>query len=183
MRTSVVVTAFLALAGGADPARGRTGAAMSLTIKSPAFNHQENIPTVHTCEGKDVAPALEWTAVPGAKSYALIVDDPDAPDPAAPRMTWVHEVLYDIPADVTSLPQGRHSGNLPAGAHEGLNDWKQPGYRGPCPPFGRHRYFFKLYALDTTIGVKHATKVALEKAMEGHILGHGELIGTYQKKH
>jgi Raf kinase inhibitor-like YbhB/YbcL family protein len=140
------------------------------------------MPTVHTCEGKDVAPALSWSAAPGAKSYALIVDDPDAPDPKAPKMTWVHWVLFNIPASATSLPEGAQKKDLPPGTGEGINDWKEPGYRGPCPPIGRHRYFFKVYALDTTLSLERPSKAQLEKAMEGHVLDKGELVGTYQKQ-
>jgi hypothetical protein len=155
---------------------------MSLTVKSPAFAPGGEIPAVHTCEGRDVSPALEWSGVPaGAKSLALVVDDPDAPDPRAPKTTWVHWVLYDVPPSTTSLAQGVKA--LPAGAREGVNDWRRTGYGGPCPPVGRHRYFFKLYALDRTLGdLGRPTKAALEKAMEGHVLARAELVGTYEKR-
>jgi Raf kinase inhibitor-like YbhB/YbcL family protein len=117
----------------------------------------------------------------GAKSLALVVDDPDAPDPAAPKMTWVHWVLYNIPPAMTGLEAG--APQLPPGACQGLNDWQQAGYRGPCPPIGRHRYVHKLYALDTVLPVLHpATKAALEHAMQGHILARCELVGHYKKK-
>jgi len=110
----------------------------------------------------------------------LIVDDPDAPDPAAPKMTWVHWVLFDLPADTAGLPEGVTA--LPAGTREGLNDWKRTGYGGPCPPIGRHRYFFKLYALDTKLShLEQPTKAKLLQAMEGHILADAQIIGTYQK--
>lgn len=157
---------------------------MSLTITSPAFAPGGEIPAVCTCEGADTSPRLEWSGAPaGTKSFALIVDDPDAPDPAAPKMTWVHWVLYNLPADATSLPEAVKPSALPAGTLEGTNDWKRTGYGGPCPPIGRHRYFFKLYALDTTLpDLKSPTKVALEKAMQGHILAETQMIGTYQKK-
>jgi Raf kinase inhibitor-like YbhB/YbcL family protein len=136
------------------------------------------IPSVYTCEGADTAPLLEWSGAPeGTKSFALIVDDPDAPDPKAPKMTYVHWVLYDIPAGVSRLDAA-----MPPGAREGLNDWKRTGYGGPCPPIGRHRYFFKLYALDTTLGdLGQATKASVEAAMRGHVIGQAELMGTYQK--
>src|SRR5262245_57517426 len=127
------------------------GVAMALTLTSTAFGPNGAIPTKHTCEGSDVSPPLAWTGVPaGTNSLVLIVDDPDAPDPAAPKVTWVHWVLYDLPTTATGLPDG--TGTLPPGTRQGQNDWKRPGYGGPCPPVGRHRYFHKLYALDTTLG-------------------------------
>lgn len=157
---------------------------MSLTLTSPAFASGHEIPVDYTCDAGDVSPALNWSGVPaGTKSLTLIVDDPDAPDPKAPKMTWVHWVLYNLPATATHLPEGVDHQDLPAGTLEGKNDWKRTGYGGPCPPIGRHRYFFKLYALDTVLpDLKHPTKSTLEKAMEGHILEKTELIGLYQKK-
>ena len=156
---------------------------MSFQLTSSNFQHQGEIPKLYTCDGKDVSPALSWTGPPaGTKSYVLIVDDPDAPDPKAPKMTWVHWVLYDIPAGVTSLAEGISSESLSGGTLEGLNDWRRTGYRGPCPPIGRHRYFFKFYALDTVLPDLHRpTKAALEKAMTDHILEKAELVGTYQR--
>ena len=153
---------------------------MALTITSPSFAHEAAIPARHTCQGEDAAPALEWAGVPeGTKSLALIVDDPDAPDPRAPKMTWVHWVVYNLPAACPGLPEG---GALPGGAGEGLNDWKRPGWGGPCPPIGRHRYFFKLYALDATLDLPRGpTKPEVESAMDGHVLERAELMGTYQK--
>ena len=116
------------------------------------------------------------------RSFALIVDDPDAPDPRAPKMTWVHWVLYNIPATIGGLPEAARAADLPAGTLEGINDFKQAGYRGPCPPIRRHRYFFKLYALDTVLADLHTpTKAALEKAMHGHVLAEAHLMGTYEK--
>jgi Raf kinase inhibitor-like YbhB/YbcL family protein len=155
---------------------------MTLTLISPAFPHQGEIPSDYTCDGDDRSPPLSWTGVPtGTRSFALIVDDPDAPDPKAPKMTWVHWVLYDIPASVSSLEAGA-STRLPAGAREGMSNEKRTGYGGPCPPIGRHRYFHKLYALDTTLGDRGAlTKSLLEKAMKGHVLAEAQLVGTYQK--
>jgi Raf kinase inhibitor-like YbhB/YbcL family protein len=152
-----------------------------MKIASTAFAGNGEIPAVHTCEGRDVAPPLHFDGVPaGAKSLALIVDDPDAPDPAAPKMTWVHWVVYDIDPATAGLSEG---GALPAGARDGLNDWKRIGYGGPCPPVGRHRYFFKLYALDTTLSFAHPpTKAQLEQAMKGHVLAHAELVGTYVRR-
>ncbi len=156
---------------------------MALTITSPAFDHGGQIPRAHTCEGVDRSPRLEWAGVPdGTLSLALIVDDPDAPDPAAPKMTYVHWVLYNIPPDTRGLAEGVSPGALPTGTREGLNDWKRTGYGGPCPPIGRHRYFHKLYALDIRLpDLGAATKDRLLKSMEGHILGQAELMGTYQK--
>jgi Raf kinase inhibitor-like YbhB/YbcL family protein len=153
-----------------------------MKITSSAFPDGGQIPTKYTCEGEDVSPPLSWSDVPpGAKSLALIVDDPDAPDPAAPKMTWVHWVLYDIPPTVAGLPEAVKS--LPPGTREGLNDWQRTGYGGPCPPVGRHRYFFKLYALDVELpDLLHPRKAALEKAMKGHVLTQAQLVGTYEKQ-
>lgn len=137
----------------------------------------------HTCEGDDVSPQLQWRELPaGTKSLVLIVDDPDAPDPRAPRMTWVHWVLVNLPADAGGLPEGIPSSSLPRGTVEGLNDWKRTGYGGPCPPVGRHRYFHKLYALDVVLdGLVRPTKAQVEAAMRDHVLARAELVGTYQK--
>jgi Raf kinase inhibitor-like YbhB/YbcL family protein len=159
------------------------GFAMALTLTSPAFGPNGAIPKKHTCEGDDVSPALAWSGVPaGAKSLALVMDDPDAPDPKAPRTTWVHWVVYDIPPTQAGLPEGAGRSPLPTGARDGVNDWKRPGYGGPCPPVGRHRYFHKLYALDTQLGeLKNPTKATVENAMQGHVLEKTELVGTYQK--
>jgi hypothetical protein len=149
-------------------------------LESTAFAASAEIPAKHTCEGADVAPPLSWAEPPaGTKSFVLIVDDPDAPDPAAPQMTWVHWVLYNIPKNARSLSEGAKP--LPSGSSEGVNDWQAVGYRGPCPPTGRHRYFHKLYALDTELALMKPTKDDLLDAIEGHVLAKGELIGTYQK--
>ena len=152
-----------------------------MRITSTAFNNQGAIPTLYTCEGKDILPPLAWTNIPvGTKSLALIVDDPDAPDPAAPKMTWVHWVLYNLPAASGGLPEDIKL--LPGGTKEGVNDWKRTGYGGPCPPVGRHRYFHKLYALDTVLpDLKQPTKATLEQAMKGHLIDEAQLMGTYQK--
>ncbi len=157
---------------------------MAFTLTSSAFTQGSEIPQVHTCEGADTSPPLAWSEAPaGTKSFALIVDDPDAPDPAKPKMTWVHWVLYNIPATTTQLPAAVASAALPPGTREGTNDWKRTGYGGPCPPIGRHRYFFKLYALDCELPDLHQpTKAELENAMTGHILAQTQLMGTYQKK-
>ena len=155
---------------------------MSLTLTAPAFKNNGSIPAVYTCDGKDISPEFTWSGVPkNARSLVLIVDDPDAPDPAAPKMTWVHWVLYNIPPAATGLTEGIKESALPAGTLQGLNDWKRTGYGGPCPPVGRHRYFHKLYALDTLLpDLKHPTKIRVEQAMQGHIIGETVLLGTYQ---
>lgn len=154
----------------------------SFTLTSSSFQANGAMPARFTSDGDNLSPPLAWTYAPaGTKSYALIMDDPDAPDPAAPQMTWVHWVVYDIPATVNAFAEGA-SQHLPAGAREGLNDWKQTGYGGPAPPIGRHRYFHKLYALDTVLpDLNRPTKAQLESAMQGHVLAEAELIGTYQK--
>jgi Raf kinase inhibitor-like YbhB/YbcL family protein len=156
---------------------------MSLVLTSSAFEHGEEIPAMYTCSGDDISVPLSWEGVPeGTRSLVLIVDDPDAPDPRAPKMVWVHWVLYNIPPDTNSLAEHIGSGSLPAGASEGVNDWNRTGYGGPCPPVGRHRYFHKLYALDTVLeGLDAPTKVDVEAAMQGHILAQAELVGTFQK--
>jgi Raf kinase inhibitor-like YbhB/YbcL family protein len=155
---------------------------MTMTISSSAFAAKSSIPQIYTCDGSDISPPLLWQGVPGdAISLVLIVDDPDAPDPAAPKMTWVHWVLYNLPADCTGLPEAVSSSALPPGTLEGLNDWNRTGYGGPCPPVGRHRYFFKLYALDILLDNLHnPTKLKLEQAMAGHILLETQLMATYQ---
>ena len=156
---------------------------MALALTSSAFAHEGAIPKLYTCQGKDISPPFSWSGLPnGTKSVALIVDDPDAPDPAAPKRVWVHWVLYNIPPTVTGLPEAVPSHKLPAGALEGKNDWDRLGYGGPCPPIGRHRYFHKLYALDTVLpNLREPTKDALLEAMKGHVLEEAELIGTYEK--
>jgi Raf kinase inhibitor-like YbhB/YbcL family protein len=156
----------------------------SITVAAPDFGAGGSIPSKYTCEGTDtLSPALTLSGVPpNAKSLALIADDPDAPDPKAPRMTWVHWVAYNLPPSTPKLVEGASGKSMPPGAREGLNDWKEPGWRGPCPPIGRHRYFFKVYALDTELPALHpATKAELERAMKGHILAEGQVIGAYEK--
>lgn len=156
---------------------------MDMTITSSAFEHNGPVPKLYTCEGQDISPPLAWSGVPArARSLALIVDDPDAPDPAAPRMTWVHWVLYNIPPAAMGLPEGVAVSDLPPGTREGMNDWGRTGYGGPCPPIGRHRYFHKLYALDTVLpDLGKPAKTTLEQAMKGHVLASTELVGTYQR--
>ena len=156
---------------------------MKLALTSTAFAEGASIPVQYTCEGKNLSPPLQWQGVPAnARSLVLIVDDPDAPDPAAPKLTWVHWVLYNIPVDAADLPEAVVSADLPAGTEEGLSDFKRTGYGGPCPPIGRHRYFHKLYALDTVLsGLDQPTKAQVEAAMKGHVVAEAVLIGTYQK--
>jgi len=156
---------------------------MALILKSSAFDNGAEIPVRYTCSGDDVSVPLNWEDAPeGTRSFVLIVDDPDAPDPGAPKMVWVHWVLYNIPPDINSLAEHITSATLPPGTIEGINDWQRPGYGGPCPPVGRHRYFHKLYALDSVLeGLNRATKADVEAAMQGHIIAQAELIGTCQK--
>lgn len=153
---------------------------MSLILKSADFVHQGEIPKLFTCDGGDIPPTLGWSGLPArAKSLALIVDDPDAPDPANPKMTWVHWILYNIPPTAGGVA----AEDIPPGALQGKNDWQKAGYGGPCPPIGRHRYFHKLYVLDTVLPDLHLpNKDQLLKAMAGHIVAQTELIGTYQRR-
>src|SRR5438132_6554719 len=157
--------------------------AMTLKITSSAFQQGGSIPAKYTCEGQDVSPPLAWAGPPGsAMSIAMIVDDPDAPDPAKPQRVYVHWVAYNIPVN-SSLGENASKSGMPKGAVQGKNDWGKPEYGGPCPPMGRHHYFFKIYALDTTLtGLSSgATKADLERAIKGHVVDSGELMGTYQK--
>ena len=156
---------------------------MPLALTSSVFTHQGEIPSKYTCDGRDISPPLAWSGVPdGAKSLVLIVDDPDAPDPAAPKMTWVHWVLYNLQASSNGLPEAVVPSHLPPGTKAGLNDWKRTGYGGPCPPIGSHRYFHKLYALDVVLpDLGAATKAKIEQAMQGHVLAQATLIGTYER--
>jgi Raf kinase inhibitor-like YbhB/YbcL family protein len=158
------------------------GTAMALTLTSSAFKQGDNIPSKYTCEGDDVSPPLAIAGVPeGTKSLALLIDDPDAPDPKAPKRVWVHWLVYNLPPNIKGLPEDASRTALPQGAVTGLSDWKEAAYHGPCPPIGRHRYFHKLYALDTTLPTKALTKAELEAAMQGHIVAQAQLMGTYQK--
>jgi Raf kinase inhibitor-like YbhB/YbcL family protein len=156
---------------------------MALIIKSSAFENGAEIPARYTCKGDDVSPPLNWEGVPEAvRSLVLIVDDPDAPDPKAPKMVWVHWVLYNIPPGINNLAEQITTSTLPSGMIEGINDWQRLGYGGPCPPIGRHRYFHKLYALDIVLeGLNEPTKADVEAAMQGHVIAQAELIGTCQK--
>ena len=167
----------------AQGSKSEGGIPMTLELTSPAFSHNDPIPAIYTCDGRDISPPLSWSSLPaGTRSLALIVEDPDAPDPKAPRMTWIHWMLYNIPAETAGLTENTAAGNLPAETLEGLNNWGRTGYGGPCPPVGRHRYFFKLYALDTELpDLNQPNKEKLLQAMQNHILDQAELIGTYQR--
>jgi len=153
-----------------------------LRISSPAFQDNQSIPREYTADGANRSPPLQWAGTPPAtRSFALIVDDPDAPDPRAPARTWVHWVVYDIPADTCALPAALRERDFPAGMHAGLNDWQRAAYDGPAPPTGRHRYFHKLYALDVVLpDLAHPTKAQLLRAMKGHVLAESQLIGVYE---
>ncbi|MFZ0481338.1 MAG: YbhB/YbcL family Raf kinase inhibitor-like protein [Terriglobales bacterium] len=158
---------------------GAKGAsAMSFTLRSPDFTDNADIPKQFTCSGEDRSPALEWSGAPaGTKSFALIVDDPDAP-----AGVWVHWVIFSIPSSAHSLRGGiEKKDQLADGTHQGRNDFDKVGYNGPCPPPGKpHRYFFKLYALDGALALgAGATKADVERAMQGHILGHAEWVGRF----
>lgn len=184
MLARIVLSAALCIMVPASSSHG-TGleANMSLTLSSPSFAANAAIPVRHTCDGDEVSPPLRWSGLPaGTRSLALIVDDPDAPDPAAPRVTWVHWLLYNLPPTDGGLAEGISAAQLPQGTREGVNDWHRTGYGGPCPPVGRHRYVHKLYALDTVLpDLGRPDKARLLKAMEGHVLARAELIGTYQR--
>ncbi len=154
---------------------------MKIQLTSPSFKEGQPIPPKFTCKGADISPALEWDAVPeGTRSIALIMDDPDAP-----RGTWVHWVLWNLPTEARSLPEAVPAkASLDDGAKQGLNDFPTTGYRGPCPPPGKpHRYYFKLYALDAPLALKEgvARKADLVAAMKGHILAEGQLMGTFAR--
>ncbi len=178
---AAAVLAFLSSAVGADSGAAEKARKDHMQLTSTAFAEGAAIPTKHTCDAKNVSPPLKWTgAPPGTKSLALIADDPDAP-----VGTWVHWVLYDLPASVSELPEDvAKSQYVAGGAKQGLNDFRHLGYGGPCPPHGKpHRYFFKLYALDTVLDLKPGlTKKELESAMDKHILAQAQLMGTYQRK-
>lgn len=161
---------------------------MPLCLVSSAFRHQSMIPSRYTCDGEDVSPPLSWSGVPpDARSLVLIVTDPDAPDPEAPKMTWVHWLLYNLPPDSSGLAEAVTAQNLPRGTLQGVNDWKRTdwkrtGYGGPCPPIGRHRYFHKLYALDRLLpDLGRPTLARLEQASRDHVLAQAELVGTYER--
>ncbi len=186
--TATLATASLLAAGAAcdpGPASGKgpgtQPAGGAMVLQSTAFQDGGAIPSRHTCDGPDVSPPLQWSGVPpGAKSLVLIVDDPDAPDPAAPRMDWVHWVVYGLPPTSTGLPEGGTP--LPEGARTGTNDFGKKAWGGPCPPIGRHRYFFRLHALDKVLpDLGTATRAAVEDAMKGHVLATAQCMGTYAR--
>ncbi len=167
-----------ALRGAQATARGAT-----MTLTSPSFGHGETIPMNHTSDGANLAPALAWAGVPpGAKSLALLVDDPDAPDPAAPQRTFTHWIVYNLPASAGGLALGADRSGLPSGAKHGRNDFGRLGYAGPKPPVGRHRYIFRLFALDCALpeSLGHCDRAALLGAMHGHVVAEAELMGTYE---
>ena len=154
-----------------------------MKISSTSFYDLGPIPKRYTCEGLDLSPPLTWSAVPRrARSLALIVEDPDAPDPHAPTTTWVHWILYNIPPKCGGVVEGATLSSIGPEVLEGMNDWRKSGYRGPCPPVGLHRYFHKLFALDVVLpDLKRPSKAALERAMQGHVLAQVELIGLYER--
>lgn len=180
---SAVFSAAAADGGLSRPDAGKENL-MALTLASASFPPKGMISSRHTCDGADISPQLAWAGLPaGTQSLVLIVDDPDAPDPAAPTMTWVHWVLYNLPPSATGLDEGVKVGNLPPGTRLGLNDWKRTGYGGPCPPIGKHRYVHKLFALDVLLpDLQQPTKSRLEVAMQGHVLARAELVGHYQRQ-
>jgi Raf kinase inhibitor-like YbhB/YbcL family protein len=167
---------------GAILLSANTAFAAGFTLKSEAFKNQEDIPAQFTCEGEGISPALSWSGAPQkTKSFALIVDDPDAPDPAKPGKVFSHWVVYNIPPHTKSFAEGIKT--YPAGTQVGVNEEKKPEYIGPCPPVGKHRYFFKIYALDKTVHfIARPTQADLEKEFVGHILAQSELIGLYAKR-
>jgi Raf kinase inhibitor-like YbhB/YbcL family protein len=176
-----VMLGCLVTASGADKSNPQKVMNLPITITSTAFSEGQPIPAKYSCEGSDASPPLKWTNAPAnTKSFALIADDPDAP-----MGIWVHWVLYDLPPNTTGLPEDVAKTQFTSGnAKQGLNTWPRLGYGGPCPPPGKpHRYFFKIYALNTMLDLKPgATKKDLLKAMEGHVLAQGQLMGTYQRK-
>jgi Raf kinase inhibitor-like YbhB/YbcL family protein len=154
---------------------------VKLTLSSSAFAAHGAMPSKYSCEGQNVSPPLAWSGAPPAtKSFALIVQDPDAPDPAAPTKVVTHWVVYDLPASTTAIAEG--GADLPTSARQGKNEKGEPNYMGPCPPKGSHRYFFKLYAIDSVLPALDGSKEKeIEQAIQGHVVGSGELVGTYQK--
>jgi hypothetical protein len=178
----LVALAFLCPCTGTENcayAKKAGGKNMTITITSSAFTNGGMIPKEHTCDGSDISPPLSWSGVPeGVQSLALICDDPDAP-----VGTWVHWVLFNVPPTANELPRNiPPDKTLDNGARHGINDFRKYGYGGPCPPSGTHRYYFKIYALDIELAQKHGiTKAELLKAMAGHILAEGQLMGTYKR--
>jgi Raf kinase inhibitor-like YbhB/YbcL family protein len=178
--TRILAGIILLLAANVWSQQSQGGSAMSFKLSSTAFQPGGDIPSKYTCSGADVSPALNWTDPPaGTQSFALIADDPDAP-----VGTWVHWVAYDFPAGSRQLPEGvPKTEAVSGGGVQGQNDFHKTGYGGPCPPPGKpHRYYFKLYALDSKLNLKPgATKKAVEQAMAGHILAQAEVMGRFQR--
>jgi len=178
----VLPTVLIAAAAcsGAEGETAREADAFDITLTSPAFQQGEAIPVKYTCDGEDISPPLQWVNLPaGAANLALVMDDPDAPN-----RTWVHWVMFDLPSGTAGLPEGASpAAGQPGGGIQGANSWNRNSYGGPCPPSGTHRYFFTLYALDTPLGLSaDADKEEVLSAMEGHILGQGQLMGTYKRQ-
>jgi Raf kinase inhibitor-like YbhB/YbcL family protein len=158
---------------------------MAFSLTSPKFQDQAEIPIEHTREGRDVSPPLLWRDAPaGTRSFALVCEDPDAPDPAHPQRTFVHWILYNLPSSASSLPEDVDAAHaLPEGARAGTSDWGEAGYGGPAPPIGRHRYFFRLFALDTTLPDEPGlSRAQLERRMQGHVIATAELVGMYASR-
>jgi hypothetical protein len=155
------------------------------TLTSSAFSNEGEIPSRHTCDGPDLSPPLAWRGTPpAARSLALVVVDPDAPDPRAPRQTWTHWILYNLPADCTRLPEGVSPAEVPAGTLSGTTDFGRTGWGGPCPPIGCHRYYFRLHALTEPLPDLHEpTRQQLEQAIGDKVLATAELLGTYRKRY
>lgn len=154
-----------------------------MKILSSAFQDGQEIPTKYTCEGEDISPPLSWEDVPGnTKSLALIVEDPDAPDPKAPKMVWIHWVLFNIDPKSKGIPENAMAHELPKDSQQGLTSWKKTNYGGPCPPIGRHRYYHRLYALDLVFSnVQNPTADTLRQIMRDHVIAEAVIMGTYQK--
>jgi len=178
---AVCAALISALAASAVIMQPPPQSAKQMQLTSAAFKNNESIPVQYTCEGKNISPPLAWTGAPtGTRSFVLIVDDPDAP-----HGVWTHWVAFDLPADTTGLAEDTpKSESITGNAKQGINDFKQIGYGGPCPPPGKpHRYFFKLYALDTTLDLKPgSSSKQVQAALGQHVLAQGQLIGTYQRK-
>lgn len=177
MLFGLIISSVAVWSGAAE--RGKGGGKVAIEVTSAAFENGGMIPSKYTCDGADVSPPISWAGIPeGTKSISLICDDPDAP-----MGTWVHWVLYDLKPDISQLPEGiPASDTVVGGAKQGTNDFRKIGYGGPCPPSGTHRYFFKVYALDKMLNLKPgARKRDLLKAMEGHILAEGQLMGRYSR--